>query len=268
MFRHRDCRRHLADLQHPASKDAGRHHLWCCTSEWHGGQEIQIENCWNHCHAQGYLLTPVKVTLPPPAPPRDRWLTRDEAAKLLRAAWRNPKSKHLARFILTAIHTGTRSGAILNLMFMARTQGGYVDTESGMMYRRGAGQAATKKRQPPIPIPGPLLAHMRRWEKNGARWVVEVDGQRVASVKTAWARALKEAGIDHCTRHDLRHTSITWAMQRGMDRWIASGFSEFQWKSWNGPMPITALTTCAMRPRSWGADSEFVSGTCTGYDSI
>ena len=112
----------------------------------------------------------------------------------------------------------------MNLMFMAHTQGGYVDTESGMMYRRGAGQAETKKRQPPIPIPRPLLAHMRRWEKNGARWVVEIDGQRVASVKTAWARALKEAGIDHCTRHDLRHTSITWAMQRGMDRWIAAGF--------------------------------------------
>ncbi len=37
MFRHRDCRRHLADLQHPASKDAGRHHIRCCTSEWHGG---------------------------------------------------------------------------------------------------------------------------------------------------------------------------------------------------------------------------------------
>ncbi len=97
------------------------------------------------------------------------------------------------------------------------------ETESGMMYRRGAGQTETKKRQPPIPHP--LLAHMRRCEKTGALWVVEVDGQRVVSVsETAWARAVKEAGIDHCTRHNLRHTSITWAMQRGMERWIASGF--------------------------------------------
>lgn len=55
------------------------------------------------------------------------------------------------------------------------------ETESGMMYRRGAGQTETKKRQPPIPHP--LLAHMRRCEKTGALWVVEVDGQRVVSVR-------------------------------------------------------------------------------------
>ena len=142
------------------------------------------------------------------------------------------------------------------------------ETESGLMYRRGAAQTETKKRKKPIPIPRPLLAHMRRWEKNGARCVVEIDGQRVASVKTAWAQALKEAGIDHCTRHDLRHTSITWAMQRGMERWIASGFLEFQWMSRIKPMPITALTTCTTRPRSWGADYEFIFGTCTGDDSL
>ncbi len=183
-----------------------------------------LQAALNHCHAQGYLLTPIKVTLPPPPPPRDRWLDRAEAAKLLRAAWRNPKSKHLARFIVVALYTGTRSGAILRLGFMANTVGGNVNTESGMMYRRGAGQAVTKKRQPPIPIPRPLLAHMRRWERNGSRWVIEIDGHRVASIKTAWASALNAAGIDHCTRHDLRHTAITWAMQRGMDRWIASGF--------------------------------------------
>lgn len=29
--------------------------------------------------------------------PRERWLTRDEAARLLRAAWRAPRGRHLAR---------------------------------------------------------------------------------------------------------------------------------------------------------------------------
>ena len=54
--------------------------------------------------------------------------------------------------------------------------------------------------------------------------MVDVDGQRVGSVKTAWRTALTEAGIEHCTRHDLRHTAITWAMQRGIDKWTAAGF--------------------------------------------
>ena len=107
---------------------------------------------------------------------------------------------------------------------MPHTAGGWVDTKAGMMYRRGVGVAETKKRTPPIPIPRPLLAHLRRWERSGARYVVEVDGQRVGSVKTAWKTALVGAGIDHCTRHDLRHTSITWAMQNGIDKWAAAGF--------------------------------------------
>ena len=178
----------------------------------------------NFAYSEGYLTATRKVRLPEKPAPRDRWLTRDEAARLLRAAYRSSRGKHLARFILVGLYTGTRSDAILGLRFMPNTEGGWVDTESGMMYRRAAGQAETKKRTPPIPIPRPLLAHLRRWERNGARYVVEVDGQRVASVKTAWKRALAEAGIEHCTRHDLRHTAITWAMQHGADRWHATGF--------------------------------------------
>ena len=137
----------------------------------------------NFAYSEGYLTATRKVRLPEKPAPRDRWLTRDEAARLLRAAHRSSRGKHLARFILVGLYTGTRSDAILGLRFLPSTEGGWVDTESGMMYRRAAGQAETKKRTPTIPIPRPLLAHLRRWERNGARYVVEVDGQRVASVK-------------------------------------------------------------------------------------
>ena len=178
----------------------------------------------NFAYAEGYLTGTRKVRLPKKTAPRDRWLTRDEAAGLLWAAYRSPKGKHLARFILVAIYTGTRSDAILGLQFMPNTAGGWVDTDKGIMHRRGVGQVETTKRTPPAPIPPPLLAHLRRWERSGARYVVEVGGQRVASVKTVWKRVLAESGIDHCTRHDLRHTAVTWAMQRGMDRWLAAGF--------------------------------------------
>ena len=178
----------------------------------------------NFAYYEGYLTATRKVRLPEKSAPRDRWLTRDEVARLLWAAYRSPKGKHLARFILTAIYTGTRSSAVLGLRFMPNAVDGWVDTERGVLYRRGTGEAETKKRTPPVPIPRSLLAHMRRWERNGARYVVEVDRQRAASVKTAWKRALAETGIDHCTRHDLRHTAITWAMQHGADRWHATGF--------------------------------------------
>lgn len=178
----------------------------------------------NYCHTEGYLTAPVKVKLPPKTPPRDRWLTRREAARLLRAAYRNPKGRHLARFILIALYTGTRTGAILGLQFMPNTQGGHVDTARGIMHRRGIGVAETKKRTPPIPVPRALLAHLRRWERDGSRFVVHVRGNPCGHVNSAWTAALKASGIEHCTKHDLRHTSITWALQAGMDRWAASGF--------------------------------------------
>ena len=183
-----------------------------------------LQAALNFAAREGYLTAAPKVWLPSKPAPRDRWLTRDEAAALIRAARRNPKAHHLIRFILTALYTGSRSETILALRFMPHFNGGHIDTETGIMYRRAVGKAETKKRTPPIPVPRRLLAHMRRWERNGARHVVEVAGQRVASVKRAWATAIREAGIDHATRHDLRHTAITWAMQSGVDKWEAAGY--------------------------------------------
>ena len=178
----------------------------------------------NYCHAEGYLTAAVRVKMPPKPAPRDRWLSRNEVARLLRVARRNPKSRHLCRFILMAIYTGTRKDALLRLQFMPNTQGGYINTKTGTMYRRGVGEVETKKRQPPIPIPRQLLAHLRRWERNGSRYVIEADRMRIASIKTAWRTALAESGIDHCTPHDLRRTAVTWAMQHGVDKWAACGY--------------------------------------------
>ena len=178
----------------------------------------------NYCHTEGYLTASVKVKLPPRTPPRDRWLTRREAARLLRAAYRNPRARHVARFILIALYTGTRTNAILGLQFMPNARGGHIDTERGIMHRRGVGVAETKKRTPPVPVPRALLAHLRRWKRDGSRFVIHIGGNHCRQVNSAWTTALKASGIEHCTKHDLRHTAITWALQAGMDRWAASGF--------------------------------------------
>lgn len=177
---------------------------------------------WNH--REGYLTSAPAVSLPAKPEPRDRWLTRDEVAALLRACRRNPKARHLCRYILVSVYSGTRSTAVLRMGFMPSTVGGHVDTARGIMYRRAAGVAETKKRTPTVPVPARLLAHLRRWERMGARWVVEVDGERVGSVKRSWATAVRESGIEHATKHDLRHTACTWLMQAGVDRWSAAGF--------------------------------------------
>jgi integrase len=179
-----------------------------------------------YCQNEGYVVSPPKVHMPEKTEPKDRWLTRNEAARLLWAAWRNPDSSHLARFILIGLYTGTRKTAILRLRFMPNTSGGWVDTERGQMYRRGQGETDTKKKRPPIRLPRQIAAHLRRWERDQKRWVIEFKGAGVGSIKTAWKTAVAGAGLSGTgvTPHTLRHTAITWAMQAGADIWETAGY--------------------------------------------
>lgn len=179
-----------------------------------------------YCVKEGHLTSAPDVTLPKKPLPKERWLTRDEVARLIWAAWRNPRAKHVARFILVGVYTGTRKDAILRMMIdTPNAHGGWIDLERGRVVRRGRGEAQTKKRQPEARCPARLLAHARRWKRMGLRYVAEVDGARPASIKTAWRTARIAAGLDpDVTPHSLRRTAATWLMKNGADRWDAAGF--------------------------------------------
>ena len=189
----------------------------------------------------------VRVVLPPRGPPRTRWLTRDEAAKLLRACWRaqelqtvpRGRSKgqkiktdkrplrHLARFVLIGLYTGTRAAAIAAASPHRGVDRSFIDLDRGIYYRLPEGRRETNKRQPPIPIPPRLLAHLRRWKEKGIAGThfVEWNGQAVKSVKTAFKSAVRQAKLHgNVTPHTLRHTAATWLMQAGVDKWEAAGF--------------------------------------------
>jgi integrase len=190
----------------------------------------------NHHRSEGLCSEIVSVVLPQRGLPRERWLTRTEAAKLLRAAWRYREQqngrpterrsrRHVARFILVALYTGTRAGAVCTASFTPQRGAGHVDLDRGVFYRRAEGARPTKKRQPPVPLPEHLIAHLRRWQRRGQRFAVEWNGAPVASVKKAFAAVVKAAGLGReVTPHVLRHTAATWLMQAGVDPWEASGY--------------------------------------------
>lgn len=194
----------------------------------------------NHYHAEhGPLPAVPVVSLPAKAPPRDRWLTRDEAARLIRAARRyvrkdgstraRTETLHLARFILIALYTGTRSKAVLGLRWLSATTGGHVDLERGLLYRRGSGQRETRKRQPPVRLPDRLLGHLRRWHKedskHGITHIVHYQGQPITKLRRSWATVRDDAGLgDDVTPHVCRHTCATWLMQGGVEMFEAAGF--------------------------------------------
>ena len=62
-------------------------------------------------------------------------------------------NRHLARFILIALYTGTRHDAILRLQWMPNVEGGWIDLAAGVLYRRPTGAVDSIKRRPPVPIP-------------------------------------------------------------------------------------------------------------------
>lgn len=164
----------------------------------------------------------VRVQLPTKEIPRDRWLTRTEAAALLRVARRHLRRRHLAKFILVGLYTGTRATAILTASIRPEPGRGFVDLDRGMFYRLAKGKQQTKKRQTTIRIPPRLLAHMRRWKS--ARALIEYEGRPITKVNIGFTKIAAEAGLPDVTPHTLRHTAITWAMQNGAGIYEAAGF--------------------------------------------
>ena len=215
-----------------------------------GGARRDLEDlraAINHHSKEGLHRGIVRITLPPKGLPRDRWLTRKEAAALIRACWQAREvqtqhrgklkgrkivtgkrtAQHIARFILIALYTGTRAAAVAADSPIKNDGHSYVDLEQGMFYRLSQGSRATKKRQPPVPLPPRLLAHMRRWvsKKIAKHHFVEWNDKAVQSVTVGFRNAVRRAGIEgKVTPHTLRHTAATWLMQAGVSLWEASRF--------------------------------------------
>lgn len=161
-----------------------------------------------------------RPTLPDDVDPRQRWLSRSEAAALLWSAWRSG-AKHIARFVLVALYTGSRAGDITNAAMMPTIGAGFVDHNSGIWKRKPENKRETNKRQPEVPMPPRLLAHVRRWHRLGIskRYLIEYQGNAVKSFKTAWPGIVEEAGLatddpkQKVLRHSLRHTGISWMLR-------------------------------------------------------
>jgi integrase len=132
-------------------------------------------------------------------------------------------ARHIARFILVGLYTGTRAGAICSASFTPTIGRGYVNLETGQFRRLAYGKKQTNKRQPTIDLPPRLLAHMRRWHRLGIsrHAVVEYRGAPLRYVTTGWRSVVKRAGLAtdvpelKVVPHTLRHTAISWYLKAG-----------------------------------------------------
>lgn len=145
-----------------------------------------------------------------PAPPRERWLTRSEVARLF---WqlRGPRQRHLLLFARLALYTGARTGAILDLTWDR------VNFEAGLIDFRKPGRRETKKRRgvkPMTPLLRRMLLHARK--RSRSRYVVSWAGEGVGRIAKAFIAHAERVGLEDVTPHVLRHTFASWAVRKGV----------------------------------------------------
>jgi integrase len=172
-----------------------------------------------HKHHAALRSIPV-VVLPPAGAPRERWLSRSEAGRLL---WASRRVEHLKRFVLIGLATGSRAGVIFSLRWS------WVNFQTGVILRRAPGEREIKsKRRPPVRVSKRLLSFLRRWqEADGAGpdgYVVHFEGRKITHLRRSWQSAVIAAGlgpdvIPHC----LRQSRATWLCQRGVPFWEIAG---------------------------------------------
>ncbi len=123
------------------------------------------------------------------------------------------------RFKQIGIMTGSRHMAILGVRWSKNAETGYVDLESGILYRAGVSAKGSKtKRVEPVVIAAPLLEMMRAWREEDRRTGAEAPihqvrrgklyGKPYRSLRTdAWNDLLRRAGIQSSIKpHSLKKT--------------------------------------------------------------
>ncbi len=145
------------------------------------------------------------------SPGRVRWLTADEAAKLIEKA-----TTYLRPILITALHTGGRLTEILRLKWED------VDLERGVLYFDQTNTKSGKQRELPIDpkLDAVLLERkkVRSITGDARDYLFTWRGKAVSRLTSAFEKARKRADLgDDVTFHTLRHTFASWYIINGGD---------------------------------------------------
>lgn len=159
-----------------------------------------------HAARRGWCAAPI-VRRPSQPDGRVRWITPDEAERLIEAA-----AKHLRPLIVFLLYTGARAGEALWLDWrdvdLARAHVTFPQTKSGHargvpLHHRVVAALAN--------LPGRVGPVFRK--PNGRPYEppkANADTSAGARIRTAFLGACRRAGIERFTPHDCRHTWATW----------------------------------------------------------
>ena len=144
-----------------------------------------------------------KVRMLPEPNRRVRWITRDEAERLLAAL-----PSHLAAMARFSLETGLRRANVTGLLWSQ------VD-----LVRRTAWihpDQAKARKAIAVPLSAASVQIIREQIGKHSTHVFSFQGKTVTQVNTrTWRTALQRVGIENFRWHDLRHTWASWHVQAG-----------------------------------------------------
>jgi integrase len=156
-----------------------------------------VENQW--ITLRPIISNPVKTP-----PPRGRWITKDEAVRLLEGC----REPHMRVFIMMALMTVARSGAILEAKWSQ------VDFKKRVI---DFGPGHGNKRRTLVPINDELMRTLQAAKELAcSAHIVEFRGNPLKSVKNGFESACRRAKLKDVTPHILRHTGATWMAEAGV----------------------------------------------------
>jgi len=154
-------------------------------------------------HEEWELLDAVpRIRMEREAEGRLRWLTPEEAARLLDAC-RKSRNEHLADLVEFALFTGMRRGEVLGLIWER------VDRARGVVLLDAT--KSGKRREVPLNSHADAVLARRGSKSTG----LVFGTRRWDHFRTAWENAVERAKLADFHFHDLRHTFASWAVQRG-----------------------------------------------------
>ena len=152
-----------------------------------------------------------RVSFEKEPPPRDRWLTREEEEKILSVS-----PQWLREIIIFALETGCRREEILSLVWREVDFSNHAVTIFG--------KKTGERRSIPLTKRALEVLMMRKTKRNvvsikGDFVFTHPPGQKINIHTLRWAfeRAVKKAGLEDLRFHDLRHTFASRLAQSGVD---------------------------------------------------
>lgn len=219
----------------------------------------------HHAARKGWCAKPVIARPKGHDKERVRWITYDEAERLIGAA-----APHLRPLVVFLLSTGARLSEALYLEWAD------VDlSRAHVTFRPTDARGIKTDEARGVPLPPRAVAELANvpWDKGGfvfrkpagkirkagRVWLPyeSRDGEGGGQVKTAWAGMLRRAGVTNFTPHDCRHTWATWHYIANRD--VGALMRLGGWKTPAMVFRYTHINAADLAPSQaalWGKDGE------------